>query len=109
LNSRCSFIDNLQPRRLCAAKYFSSRSSTSEQRLHSVVDEQRLRSTVNEQRATASSASDDVVADDELEQTSAQTVALFPTIVWHVTVRTYVYIDDIVVVIIFRQHFSVGA
>jgi hypothetical protein len=66
----------------------------------SVVDEQRLRSTVNEQRATASSASDDVVADDELEQTSAQTVALFPTIVWHVTVRTYVYIDDIVVVII---------
>ena len=100
MNSRCSFIDNLQPRRLCAAKYFSSRSSTSEQRLHSVVDEQRLRSTVNEQRATASSASDDVVADDELEQTSAQTVALFTTILERVTVRILIYIDDVVVFIV---------
>ena len=90
----------MQPRCFCAATYFSSRSSTTEQRLRNVVNEQRLRSTVNEQRATASSASDDVVADDEQEQTSAQTVALFPTIVWHVTVRTYVYIDDILVVII---------
>jgi hypothetical protein len=53
-----------------------------------------------EQRATASSANDDVVADDEQEQTSAQTVALIPTIVWHVTVRIYLYIDDILVVII---------
>ena len=78
----------------------SSRSSTTEQRLCNVVNEQRLRSSVNEQRATASSANDDVVADDEQEQTSAQTVALFPTIVWQVTVRIYLYIDDILVVII---------
>jgi hypothetical protein len=91
----------LQLRCFCAATYFSSRSSTTEQRLCNVVNEQRLRSTVNEQRATASSANDDVVADDEQEQTSAQTLALIPTIVWHVTVRTsYVYIDDILVVII---------
>ena len=71
----------------------------------SVVDEQRLRSTVNEQRATASSVSDDVVADDELEQTSAQTVALFPTIVERVTVRILLYYDDLVAIVC-RQHFS---
>ena len=58
------------------------------------------RESVLHQRATASSASDDVVADDELEQTSAQTVALFTTIVERVTVRILLYIDDVVVFIV---------
>jgi hypothetical protein len=52
------------------------------------------------QRTTASSASDEVVADDELEQTSAQTVALFTTILERVTVRILIYIDDVVVFIV---------
>ena len=50
------------------------------------------------QRTTASSASDDVVADDELEQTSAQNVALFTTILERVTVRILIYIDYILVI-----------
>ena len=58
------------------------------------------RESVLHQRTTASSASDDVVADDELEQTSAQTVALFTTILERVTVRILLYIDDVVVFIV---------
>jgi predicted nucleic acid-binding Zn-ribbon protein len=91
LNSRFSLIDDLQPRCFCAAIYFSSRNSTTEQRLRNVV---------NEQRATASSASDSVVADDEQEQTSARTVALPTTIVERFTVRIWLYYDDLVVIIL---------
>ena len=59
-----------------------------------------LRNTVGEQRATARSASDSVVADDEQEQTSARTVALPTTIVERFTVRIWLYYDDLVVIIL---------
>ena len=57
-------------------------------------------SVLYQRTTTASSASDEVVADDELEQTSAQTVALFTTILERVTVRILIYIDDVVVFIV---------
>ena len=72
-------------------RFFSSRSSTTEQRLRSNV----------EQRVTASSASSSVVADGEQEQTSAPTVV--PTIFERVTVCVLVYIDDILVIYTVEQ------
>ena len=56
--------------------------------------------------SSASSASNGVVADSEQEQTSAPTVLLVGTIVWHVTVRILAYYDNLVVIFC-RQHFSV--
>ena len=81
----------MQPRCLCAATIFPSRSS---------ITEQRLRSSAYEQRVTASSASSSVVADGEQEQTSAPTVVV---IVERVTVRVLLYIDDILVIYSIEQ------
>ena len=60
-----------------------------------------MRSSAHEQRVTASSASSSVVADGEQEQTSALPVV--PTNVERVTVRSLLYIDDILVIYSIEQ------